>query len=914
MMSERADKLLIAKSGDGGQSWLPLWMHSRDTAGVMARLWNEWIPEATRQCFSSCFQTGDWDAEMRELCRLLGYLHDIGKTTPVFQSRISDALDPQCRERLEDAGIHIPRFFQLRDAGNAPHAKAGEVILRNKGCRIGAAAVVGAHHGAPQSDSLNPELEMNLNPRLYYGDQKSEWDTLWDIWIKAALDEGGYSSLSQLAFLEMKHQLLLSGMLVMADWIASNTCYFPLISVEETGREEMYPERIGAGWKRLHPPACWLVTGFGMDAELFYDRFSYEANPVQRAALEIAAGIEEPGIFILEAQMGVGKTEAALAAAETFARAKGCGGLFFGLPTQATANGIFPRLMKWAGQFAENEQLSVRLAHGAAEMNEDYRALFEGTARVEEDSEEGGLIVHNWFKGKKQVLLSDFVVGTVDQLLMAALQQKHVMLRHFGLVGKVVIVDECHAYDSYMSQYLYRVMEWLGEYGVPVIILSATLPAEKRTALVNSYLRKSPRAGKRAGAAPWEKALEYPLFTWTDRGEVRQSALQMQQEEKPVSVFRICKEDAISVLKEGLREGGCAGVIMNTVAEAQRFAETARKELSGMQVILFHSRFLFRDRAEREAALMKRIGKKSGRADRDRLLVVGTQVLEQSLDIDFDLLLTELCPMDLLLQRIGRLHRHDRHDDIRPACLGAAKCYVLEPQEEEWGNSVYDAWILKRTAERLPERLLLPSSIPVLVQSVYDFESGAQEGRAEDKKDRNEYKKACKKQRTKADAYRLAAPEEAEEEEFSAIHRLFHQSYVEDAQGKAAVRDGDASFEVLLLRKQGETICFLPWQFGGKEVCADRVPSEEEQREILTQSIRMPGIFCLDCRIDKTIAELRKIRETFFAGWNHAPLLCQEMILLLDERMETDFMGYHLKYSAENGLEYGKEEEHGAGI
>ena len=153
--------------------------------------------------------------------------------------------------------------------------------------------------------------------------------------------------------------------------------------------------------------------------------------------------MEAPGILVLEAQMGVGKTEAALAAAEILAARFEEGGLYFGLPTQATANGIFDRLKGWAVTQSEEVVHTIRLAHGMAELNEEYRALFQGQAHTQEEAQEDGLLVHSWFQGSKQALLADFVIGTVDQLLLAGLKQKHIMLRHLGLAGKIVIVDEC---------------------------------------------------------------------------------------------------------------------------------------------------------------------------------------------------------------------------------------------------------------------------------------------------------------------------------------------------------------------------------------------------------------------------------------------------------------------------------------
>ena len=170
----------------------------------------------------------------------------------------------------------------------------------------------------------------------------------------------------------------------------------------------------------------------------------------------------------------------------------GLGGVFFGLPTQATANGIFPRLLGWADTQSEKTlPQAIKLAHGMAELNECYLRLQGRGVQLEEDAQEEHRVqVHQWFRGNKQVLLANFVIGTVDQLLLAALAQKHVMLRHLGLAGKVVIIDECHAYDTYMNCYLDRTLEWLGWYKVPVILLSATLPARRRTELVEAYQQK----------------------------------------------------------------------------------------------------------------------------------------------------------------------------------------------------------------------------------------------------------------------------------------------------------------------------------------------------------------------------------------------------------------------------------------
>lgn len=313
-----------------------------------------------------------------------------------------------------------------------------------------------------------------------------------------------------------------------------------------------------------------------------------------------------------------------------------------------------------------------------AQLNTDYLKLQQEPVPVEDDADdpEERVMVHQWFQGSKQALLANFVIGTVDQLLMAALQQKHVMLRHLGLAGKVVVIDECHAYDAYMNCYLDRALNWLGEYRVPVILLSATLPAKRRTELVTAYLNR-----KTLPDAPWKTCRGYPLLTWTDGKQVQQTGIPLHTPPRRVTMESLTEEHLPETLQNALREGGCAGVIVNTVRKAQDLAARLREELPEFEVLVFHAQFLMPDRAEKEQRLMERIGKRSTPAQRDRLIVVGTQVLEQSLDIDFDYMITELCPMDLLLQRIGRAAPGIRAGRVRSQCRKpAVQCWTPGPR------------------------------------------------------------------------------------------------------------------------------------------------------------------------------------------------------------------------------------------
>ncbi len=215
-----------------------------------------------------------------------------------------------------------------------------------------------------------------------------------------------------------------------------------------------------------------------------------------------------------------------------------------------------------------------------------------------------------------------------------------------------MIVDECHAYDAYMNRYLDTALAWLHEYNVPVILLSATLPRDRRKELIKAYLNQ------KNGTFELPET-DYPRLTYTDGGNVLTQSMPQESAEKAVKITRSDEEAAVERIASAVGSGVCVGIICNTVVRAQHFAERIRN-VDGAQVILYHAQYIIPDRMEREETLKKYIGKNSTAEMREGVVVAGTQVLEQSLDIDFDILVTELCPMDLLLQRIGRLQRHPR--------------------------------------------------------------------------------------------------------------------------------------------------------------------------------------------------------------------------------------------------------------
>lgn len=905
-------RLFAGKTDPSNSSlWLPLWMHLRDTAGIMSYLVRQWLPESMRR------NLGMDEEQLIRTAVFLAFVHDIAKGTVCFQCGILELL-PEAKQRLEK---YTELSYNVQKKRYSHHALAGEAILWSLHCPKGLASIVGSHHGKTQRkedviDQLGGDDQDDACYESNYWPAGREdfWRGCWQELFDDALRRSGFSSVEELPQLSIPAELLLTGLLIMADWIASNPRYFPLIPVEELGSESLYPARVERAWQKFAPTFPWEVMQAAADPETFQERFGFLPNEVQQAMIAAAESVQTPGLFILEAQMGVGKTEAALSAAEILAQRCGEGGIFFGLPTQATANGIFGRLLDWAQKQSEGTEYSIRLAHGMAELNAEYLKLQQDRVPVEEDAEdaESGVLVHQWFQGSKQALLANFVIGTVDQLLMAALKQKHVMLRHLGLAGKVVVIDECHAYDAYMNCYLDRALNWLGKYKVPVILLSATLPAKRRAELVAAYLNK-----KKMPDEPWQSCRSYPLLTWTDGDRVEQSRIPQNTEQRRVEVELLQEEHLPEMLRDALREGGCAGVVVNTVKKAQAVASRLREELPGFEVVVFHAQFLMPDRAAREKWLMERIGKRSTPAQRDRLIVVGTQVLEQSIDVDWDVMITELCPMDLLLQRIGRLHRHTGR--VRPKPVQNARCAVLDTGTEEFDEgsaAVYGKWLLWRTRQLLPKEILLPGDIARLVQDTYSWEPDRLPAEQRSDAMREEYTRQQKDRRNRADNFTVLKPEDHWEMPWRDVLDDWMKEIrtSSDAGARAAVRDGDPSIDVLvMMRDSAGNICFLPeaGETAGRCVALDQPPQPEEALQIARQKLRLPGYFSKTWTVNKTIDTLEATTRKLFAAWQLSPMLKGELILLLDEHQTAHLAGQVLHYDREAGLTYRKEDEDG---
>lgn len=919
--------------------WLPLVIHLADSAQIARKLWQGWLPvgvkhriaDALRDTMSDPDLSDDEsEAVAEKLLVFLAAAHDLGKATPAFQSQLHTGHPLVDRlftlDLLDNKLVHHLNLNRK----NSPHNIASEQLLRTYRCNKSTACIIGAHHGIPASNSMMQSQKEFATKINYYGFNKEKWQAMQDEVLAFILNLADIHSVDELPEPQLETQVLLTGILIIIDWIASNETYFPYISLNDEWQSRFTPaaiaKRADRAWQIIDLPEPWEAGLDWLDDEDFYnERFGSEAhaflpNTLQEHVLRLADEIDTPGIMVIEAPMGRGKTEAALAVAEAFAQRTGRSGLYFALPTQATSDGIFPRILNWVSAINEDshERHSIKLLHGKAQFNDNYRALFlpkdekiSSNIYEDESSDRSNLpVVHQWFAGRKTAILSDFVVGTVDQILMMALKQRHFMLRHVGLAGKIVIIDECHAYDAYMSMYLEAAIKWLGAYHVPVIILSATLPAQKRIDLINAYINDPERCA--ADDTPdWESCLGYPLVTYSDGSAVHQTVIPETTPGSTVEIGAIANEEITDRLAALLSsgDGGCVGIIVNTVNRSQQLAAILRERFGTDVVELFHSRFLATERAAKEKHLLETLGRDGTNRPHTRI-VVGTQVLEQSLDIDFDYLMTDLCPMDLLLQRIGRLHRHDR---VRPANFAAPRCDVIGLNDEEFDKgsaSIYGEYLLAVTKARLPQMIALPADIPALVQAVYrDDQSDLPQTEQLAEWAAKHHKQIADKT-SRADDYRLdCQPRGWGASTMHGFLRIRTQD--SEQHGEASVRDGEESLEVILLfrdadgslffrDRDGSVVTILPWE----------TPNAEKAIALSRHRIRLPHSVCAYGKIGAIIKILEDENDKRYAALQSSPWLKGELILELDEQSGREISGFCLKYDVKLGLQDYQIESH----
>ena len=610
-------------------------------------------------------------------------VHDIGKVSPGFQGKyFKNSLAtyaPEWVRRFENGGT------------NTRHAEVGasalKVILDVEEDHPVVQAVA-AHHGvAPQMIHLN-------------ADGKS-WQTARASLVCSLVKKFGGTG-KELASCNADAGLL-AGLTCVADWLSSDEEYF------DSSRKPYTDSELS-----LRVPAVVEAAGFKRHSIRkglsFKDVFGFEPRDEQRKLFEMVDG---PGVYVIEASMGSGKTEAALYAAYRMLASGQSQGIYFALPTRLTSDRIHQRVEAFISAVLE-APASVRLSHGQAWLRE-FAYGTEGC----------GEPVPAWFSPSKRGLLYPFAVGTIDQALMAVMNVKHGFVRRFGLAGKVVILDEVHSYDLYTGTLLDMLVADLRKLGCTVIILSATLTESRREKLLGCVLAE-------ANCYPCISAVN---ATHTE-GCFTAAVASRHPMENALNWLEPGDSAAVDEALAHARRGCNVLCIANTVKQAQKWywqlAQSMSEDDQGIKTGLLHSRFPSFRREELEDDWMTTLGKESKYRPHGSILIA-TQIVEQSVDIDADYIISEIAPVDMLLQRMGRLWRHTR--DVRPVSRPILAIALSAPHPDAgdadvdayrlcfgWGTSyVYAPYVLERTYAALRDResINVPGNIRELLETVY---------------------------------------------------------------------------------------------------------------------------------------------------------------------------------------------------
>lgn len=623
-----------------------------------------------------CKSTGLMPEELISLISYLASLHDIGKAHPFFQAK--DKAVPNVDILISEGllGKKAPPVFRHEEYSSIILEKLLPTVLDTDTAAIKAigAAVRMHHQGKGKSEkTLIPHF---CNP--------SEWKRLQNQ-INGVLINEFHPPKKHFFGNSDAFIYLLMGTIILSDWVASG--------ITEIGSDiasEIRARGLGDA-SEIAPfdhfcDFCTFIT------------FS-ERRGIQQAA-DILAKDPAP-LYIIEAPMGEGKSEAALFMALSQMRRFGANGFYAALPTSATGNQMFNRVNDLFGM---HEMKKSRLIHGTAWMIDDNSEP-SGTEPEPESVQ--------WLAPLRRAMLSRFAVGTIDQAMLSVMRVKYGVLRLLGLAGKVLVLDEIHAYDTYMQTIIERLLTWCRALGVPVILLSATLPKQKKLSMLNAY----------GAECSMDLSSDYPLITaMNDDGSVREypvGQVHMRRQYR-IELFPIMTdaEKTAALAANMVRDTGCICVLVNTVDKAQKVYRALQSIDTNAEVLLFHARFPVEKRNEIEKTVVSKFGKHFENRPKKSILVA-TQVMEQSIDADFDAMITDMAPIDLILQRLGRVHRFD--DTPRPESLKTPKITVLTSPTGYDDKTVYPGILMKRTEDLLSktDTVKTPDQIRALVEAVY---------------------------------------------------------------------------------------------------------------------------------------------------------------------------------------------------
>lgn len=621
-------------------------------------------------------------------------IHDIGKAHPIFQGRDAETLEILRRKNLNQASFDTRFRHEQYGANIFDRLSAEDVDIKNSDI---ISQIIRMHHQKEQkknSDIDIIKIDDKEKAKKWRHIQKEIYDYIKNVFHFDNLNLIN-KNISKSELFVVQNAIL--GIMITSDWIASNNYVF----------DNQPYKNIDEFLKSRKLQALKFLNNEGMIRQQipvmqdFKSAFGFNGRPVQNDVEKIVHK-NDIKCMLIESDCGSGKTEAALYAAAVLGNRSGLSGIYMGLPTGVSAEAIQDRV---------DEFLTSRGMRNTK--------LYTSKSMLLREPDKQPV----WTDMSRQRLLASSAVGTVDQVMTAARLVRFESVRMDGLASKVLIIDEIHAYDAYMLAVIKDLLKICGELDVPVIMLSATLPISTKNDLLGVL-----------GDGDIELHNGYPVISYvTKDGRVHEHVSRQYMPDKKISceLLPILNDnDKIArYAVDAVKDGGCECVIMNTVADAICVYDKIKKnKKNDCKIILYHSRMTINARDKTSRKILAMCGKDRTKRP-ERVIIVGTQVLEQSLDIDVDYMITAICPIDLLFQRIGRYHRHGDEGTIREHVVVANTVQVLIPATlSSYGGTeyVYEKCYLDATIDAIREHnghLLIPSGMPDMINYVYSYAS-----------------------------------------------------------------------------------------------------------------------------------------------------------------------------------------------
>lgn len=681
--------------------------HLLDVAAAACCMWDDVLSAGQKTWLQDLL--GSDEIAARGQLALLAGLHDIGKATPGFQKKVKDLYEALCKadETLREKHTHEDNHGIL-SAVILRRWLLGNGISKRQAGQL--AGVIGGHHGSWISSIARQGARSAAG--------QAPWQALQDELIGQLQATLGAQEVRLPDDPQRfnRFAVFLSGFVSVCDWIGSNSPFFPY-EEEAIDPDDYLQQALGQARRALNELHIigWKADG---NEPTFHEAFpEYEPYDMQRAAIDKLSALKDmPRLILVEYLTGGGKTELALHIGDRLLNRFGLSGAYIAMPTQATSNQMFERVGKYLQNRYTQQNINLQLAHGQARQQ-----LKQWQAQAESEGNDSGDAAGDWFgENRKRTLLAPFGVGTIDQAMLSVLQAKHHFVRLFALSQKLVIFDEIHSYDSYMNIIIERLFNWLHALNSPLILLSATLSRQGREDIL-----------KAVGAKEIEKMprVRYPRLTVVEHdGNINVHELP-QPETRAVRIQRIPSDfdSLLANVQPRYHQGGCIAIVCNTVNKSIDLARFLREAqgINADDVWLFHARFPPVWRSEIEDEVLAAFGKEAAARPRRKILVA-TQIIEQSLDLDFDLMISSVAPIDLLIQRVGRLHRHAGRS--RPPHLSEPTLLLRAPEIGEGDvpdfgvdEVIYARFFLLKSWLKLRDMdaLRSPDDIDALMDFVY---------------------------------------------------------------------------------------------------------------------------------------------------------------------------------------------------